>query len=70
MNEAFRQCLEKGLIYRANYLVNWSPALRSVISDIEVDHIDITGGRQYLEVPSGKALVGLMFDIAYKVHGN
>ena len=69
VNEAFRICLEKGLIYRGNYLVHWSPALRSVLSDIEVDHLEIAAGKKFLEVPSGKALVGQMFDVAYRVVG-
>ena len=70
VNEAFRICLEKGLIYRGNYLVHWSPALRSVLSDIEVDHLEVTAGKKFLDVPSGKALVGQMFDVAYRVVGS
>jgi len=41
VNEAFVRFAEKGLIYRANRLVNWSCKLRTAISDIEVEHIDI-----------------------------
>ena len=70
VNEAFRICVEKGLIYRGNYLVHWSPALRSVLSDIEVDHLEVAAGKKFLEVPSGKALVGQMFDVAYRVVGS
>ena len=69
VNEAFRICVEKGLIYRGNYLVHWSPALRSVLSDIEVDHLEVVAGKKFLDVPSGKALVGQMFDVAYRVDG-
>ena len=37
VTEAFCRLYEKGLIYRAARLVNWCPALMSVISDIEVE---------------------------------
>lgn len=32
---------KKGLIYRDNRLVNWSCALKTAISDIEVEYIDV-----------------------------
>jgi len=35
--EAFIRMHESGVIYRSTRLVNWSCALRSAISDIEVD---------------------------------
>ncbi|MBC3193288.1 valine--tRNA ligase [Pseudonocardia sp. C8] len=39
----FKQMYDDGLIYRAERLVNWSPALHSAISDIEVDHAEVEG---------------------------
>ena len=39
-----------GLIYRENRLVNWSTILKTAISDIEVDYIDVNG-RELIEVP-------------------
>ena len=39
----FKRMYDDGLVYRAERLVNWSPALRSAISDIEVDHYDVDG---------------------------
>ncbi len=39
--ETFCYLFEKGLIYRANRLVNWSCSLNTAISNIEVDTIDI-----------------------------
>ena len=50
MSEAFVRLYEKGLIYRENALVNWSCALQSTISDIEVEHHELTGPTQ-LQVP-------------------
>ncbi len=70
VNEAFRICLQKDLVYRAKFLVHWSPALKSVLSDIEVDHLEIPAGKKMLDVPSGKALVGQMFDVIYPVEGS
>ena len=41
VNEAFVQMHNKGLIYRDNRLVNWCCKLKTAVSDIEVDYIDI-----------------------------
>ncbi|MEN3298586.1 MAG: valyl-tRNA synthetase, partial [Pseudonocardia sp.] len=43
VNTVFKRMFDDGLIYRAERLVNWSPALQSAISDIEVDHKDVEG---------------------------
>jgi len=34
---------EAGLIYRGNRLINWDPALRTALSDIEVEHREVRG---------------------------
>lgn len=39
----FKNLYDRGLIYRANRLVNWSPVLQTAISDIEVKYEDIEG---------------------------
>ncbi len=39
----FKRMFDDGLIYRAERMVNWSPALQSAISDIEVDHKEVEG---------------------------
>lgn len=41
---------ESGCIYRDNRLVNWDARLRTAVSDIEVDYIDIPG-RTAINVP-------------------
>lgn len=38
VREAFVQLFEKGLIYRGPRLINWSPNLRTAVSDLEVEH--------------------------------
>lgn len=43
VNEAFVRFYDSGLLYRANRLVNWSCALRTAISNIEVDTVEIEG---------------------------
>lgn len=51
---------ESGVIYRDNRLVNWSVKLRTAVSDIEVDYIDIPK-RTFLDVP-GEANGGAEVD--------
>jgi hypothetical protein len=41
VNEAFFTLFERGLIYRKNRIVNWCPHLQTVISDIEVDVMQV-----------------------------
>lgn len=43
MAEAFVRLHEKGLIYRGSYMVNWSPALRTAVSDLEVEYSEEAG---------------------------
>jgi valyl-tRNA synthetase len=68
VTEAFCRLFGDGLIYRANRLVNWSCALRTAISDIEVEHIDLTGPKK-LKVPGHEKMVefGVLHSFAYKV---
>jgi valyl-tRNA synthetase len=39
----FKRLYDDKLIYRAERMVNWSPVLRSVLSDAEVDHQEVEG---------------------------
>ncbi|EDQ87235.1 uncharacterized protein MONBRDRAFT_21619 [Monosiga brevicollis MX1] len=50
VRSAFIRLHRQGLIYRAHRIVNWSPALQSAISDIEVDMHSVTGPAR-LNVP-------------------
>ncbi|HOW92781.1 MAG TPA: class I tRNA ligase family protein, partial [Anaerolineaceae bacterium] len=38
VREAFVRLYEKGLIYRGPRMINWSPALRTAVSDLEVEY--------------------------------
>ncbi|KAG4070243.1 hypothetical protein HA402_003933 [Bradysia odoriphaga] len=68
--EAFVRLHEDGSIYRSSRLVNWSCTLRSAISDIEVDKIEIPG-RTFLSIPGydEKVEFGVLVTFAYKVEG-
>ncbi|WKY15190.1 hypothetical protein Q1695_000577 [Nippostrongylus brasiliensis] len=70
VTEAFVRMHERGTIYRSNRLVNWSCALRSAISDIEVDKKELTG-RTLLPVPGydEKVEFGVLTSFAYKIKG-
>ncbi|XP_013170152.1 PREDICTED: valine--tRNA ligase isoform X1 [Papilio xuthus] len=67
VNEAFIRLHDAGDIYRANRLVNWSCALKSAISDIEVDKVELTG-RTMLSIPGydQKVEFGVLVLFAYK----
>ncbi|XP_050590540.1 valine--tRNA ligase isoform X2 [Bombus affinis] len=58
----------RNLLYRKKDLINWSPTLRSTISDIEVERLYITKKTQ-LQVPGYKKMItfGEMAYIAYPV---
>ncbi|KAJ2156197.1 hypothetical protein GGF46_005348 [Coemansia sp. RSA 552] len=68
VRDAFIRLYDDGLVYRATRMVNWSCALQSVISDIEVDKIP-TEGRTLLHVPGHKAKVefGVLHAIEFRV---
>jgi len=51
VREAFVKLYQKGLIYRGVRLVNWDPKLKSVISDIEVEHKPSKSKLYYLKYP-------------------
>ena len=51
--EAFVRMHQDGTIYRSTRLVNWSCTLKSAISDIEVDKVELPG-RTQLSVPGYK----------------
>lgn len=66
VTEAFVRLYKEGLIYRDHRLVNWDCILRTAISDIEVDYIDIKA-RTLLKVPGYKSPVefGVLTSFAY-----
>ncbi|XP_057426797.1 valine--tRNA ligase, mitochondrial 1 isoform X2 [Lotus japonicus] len=71
VTEAFVRLYNQKLIYRDLRLVNWDCALRTAISDIEVDYIDIKE-RTLLKVPGYDKPVefGVLTKFAYPLDGN
>ncbi|CAG9840462.1 unnamed protein product [Diabrotica balteata] len=69
--EAFVRLHDDGTIYRSNRLVNWSCTLKSAISDIEVDKVELPG-RTFLSVPGydEKVEFGVLVHFAYQVEGS
>ncbi|CAM8996686.1 unnamed protein product [Rhodiola kirilowii] len=70
VTEAFVRLHKSGLIYRDIRLVNWDCVLRTAISDIEVEYIDIKE-RTILDVPGyeNKVEFGIITSFAYPLEG-
>ncbi|XP_017286196.1 valine--tRNA ligase, mitochondrial isoform X1 [Kryptolebias marmoratus] len=68
---AFVRLCDSDLIYRSEGLVNWSCALQSAISDIEVDSVEVSG-QTMLSVPGyeNKVEFGALYTFAYPVEGH
>jgi len=49
VREAFVRLYEKGLIYRGPRLINWSPGLKTAVSDLEVEYHDEHGKLYYFK---------------------
>lgn len=71
VTEAFVRLCDSGLIYRSEALINWSCALESAISDIEVDSKELSG-RTMLSVPGYERPVefGTMVTFTYPLDGH
>jgi len=48
---AFVRLYNKGLIYQGERIINWCPRCQTALSDLEVQHKDITGNLYYLRYP-------------------
>jgi valyl-tRNA synthetase len=51
VREAFVRLYDKGLIYRGEYLINWSPGLQTAVSDLEVEYSEEEGTLYYFKYP-------------------
>ncbi|HLB46972.1 MAG TPA: valine--tRNA ligase [Anaerolineales bacterium] len=49
VRRAFMQLYKKGAIYRGTYLVNWSPGLKTAVSDLEVEYSEEQGFLYYFK---------------------
>ena len=69
VRKAFVDLFKQGGIYRGQKMLHYCPTLRSVLSDIEVDWVDINK-KQKLKLPSGiETEVGVIYDIKYPIEG-
>ncbi|WP_342535856.1 valine--tRNA ligase [Sporosarcina sp. FSL K6-3508] len=51
VREVFVKLYKKGLIYRGEYIINWDPATKTALSDIEVIHKDVQGAFYHMRYP-------------------
>ncbi|ORY37912.1 valyl-tRNA synthetase [Rhizoclosmatium globosum] len=73
VTEAFVRLHEEGVIYRENRLVNWCTKLKTAISNLEVENMELTGST-FLTVPDHdpkkKYEFGVIVSFAYKFEGS
>ena len=78
VREAFVRLYEKGLIYRGPRLVNWSPGLKTAVSDLEVEYSEedahlyyfkymLSGSDEYIPVATVRPET-ILGDTAVAVH--
>ncbi|MFC4618154.1 valine--tRNA ligase [Camelliibacillus cellulosilyticus] len=51
VRKVFVQLYQKGLIYRGEYIINWDPATKTALSDIEVIYKEVTGHLYHVRYP-------------------
>lgn len=51
VNKVFVDLYKKGLIYRGERIINWDPATKTALSDIEVIHKDVQGAFYHMKYP-------------------
>ncbi|HEX7066499.1 MAG TPA: valine--tRNA ligase, partial [Bacillales bacterium] len=51
VREVFVRLYEKDLIYRGQYIINWDPAAKTALSDIEVIYKEVKGAFYHMEYP-------------------
>ncbi|MGD7044136.1 valine--tRNA ligase [Jeotgalibacillus proteolyticus] len=51
VQKVFVSLYDKGLIYRGEYIINWDPATKTALSDIEVIHQDVQGAFYHMRYP-------------------
>jgi valyl-tRNA synthetase len=51
VKEVFVRLYREGLIYRSNYIINWCPRCQTALSDLEVEHQEVTGKLYHLKYP-------------------
>jgi valyl-tRNA synthetase len=60
VRECFVRLYEKGLIYRAEYMVNWCPRCQTALSDLETIHEETNGNLWHIRYPVNGSDVSLV----------
>ncbi|KAF3914148.1 hypothetical protein AA313_de0208556 [Arthrobotrys entomopaga] len=68
VTEAFVRLYEEGVIYRAEKITNWCSTLRTAVSDLEIDIMEVSGPKS-LEVPGHSKPVefGILYYLKYVI---
>ncbi|MGH9751678.1 MAG: valine--tRNA ligase [Blastocatellia bacterium] len=64
VKEVFVRLYDEGLIYRGEYMVNWSPGLQTAISDLEVEMKQVKGKLYHIAYPVGRAVTSRVEGLA------
>jgi valyl-tRNA synthetase len=64
VKEVFVRLYDEGLIYRGEYMVNWSPGMQTVISDLEVEMKSVNGKLYHIAYPVGRNVTGRVEGLA------
>lgn len=51
VRKVFVDLYDKGLIYRGKRIINWDPAARTALSDIEVEYKEVQGALHHMKYP-------------------
>ncbi len=51
VREVFIRLYQEGLIYRSHYIINWCPRCQTALSDLEVEHHEVSGKLYHLRYP-------------------
>jgi len=51
VKEVFVRLYQEGLIYRSHYIINWCPRCQTALSDLEVEHHEVSGKLYHLKYP-------------------
>ena len=51
VKEVFVRLYHEGLIYRSHYIINWCPRCQTALSDLEVEHYEVSGKLYHLKYP-------------------
>jgi valyl-tRNA synthetase len=60
VKEVFVRLYEDGLIYRDKYIINWCPRCQTALSDLEVEHEEISAKLYHIRYPFKKSEGGIV----------